>query len=165
MTTSIDTRQASLAITNLIQLNGEPDFGAFIGTIRNFAGNYVPAGTVAADGGVLATLDGVDRLSGGAGHDVLDGGRYADRLSGGGGFDILTDGLGRDTFVFAAPRTDNDLITDWRPAQGDRIEIDASAFGGGLVAGPWLRTNWWSAPAHRPPWPWGNSSSTSTPGN
>lgn len=79
--------------------------------------------------------DGVDKLFGGAGNDILNGGSNADRLVGGGGIDTLTGGLGRDTFVFAVAGSGNDTITDFWTVQGDKLEIDASAFGGGLVAG------------------------------
>lgn len=54
MSTLIDTRSPSLAVTEVMQLNGALNFGANVGTIRHFAGNYVPVGTVAADGSVLA---------------------------------------------------------------------------------------------------------------
>lgn len=54
MSTLIDTRSPSLAVTEVMQLNGALNFGANVGTIRFFAGDYVPLGTVAADGSVLA---------------------------------------------------------------------------------------------------------------
>lgn len=51
MTILLDTRQPSLAVTEVMQSNGTPDAGAMLGTIRDFAGAYVPMGMVAADGG------------------------------------------------------------------------------------------------------------------
>lgn len=71
---------------------------------------------------------GADRLEGAGGADVLIGGRGKDTLSGGGG---------NDTFVYQNLNQIGDVITDFRGDVGndDRFQINASAFGGGLVAG------------------------------
>jgi serralysin len=66
--------------------------------------------------------DGEDRLSGDAGHDRLDGGAGRDRLTGGTGTDILTGGAGADAFVYAGT-FGQDRITDFRPAEGDLIDL------------------------------------------
>lgn len=78
---------------------------------------------------------GNDILAGGAGRDILDGAEGRDQLRGGGGNDLLTGGAGADTFIFLTRNDGTDTITDWNAAEGDKIQIDASAFGGGLSAG------------------------------
>ena len=71
---------------------------------------------------------GTDRLSGGAGNDTLTGGE---------GFDYMTGEAGIDTFVYNAVSdgSASEQIGDWQGGI-DRLRIDASAFGGGLAAGP-----------------------------
>lgn len=81
-----------------------------------------------------------DRLSGGKGNDrlfgadrkdTLDGGNGNDRLDGGLGVDALTGGKGADAFVFTDIRdssnspADRDRIFDFRPSQGDVIDLSA----------------------------------------
>ena len=70
---------------------------------------------------------GTDRLSGGAGNDFLTGGE---------GFDYMTGEAGIDTFVYNAlsEGSISEQIGDWQGGV-DRLQIDASAFGGGLAAG------------------------------
>ena len=79
---------------------------------------------------------GNDRLTGRAGNDILEGGAGNDRLVGEQGLDAMTGGADADTFVFnLAPAAGGlDRITDFE-AGIDKLEIDASLFGGGLVAG------------------------------
>ncbi len=84
------------------------------------AGNDTLLGGNAHD--TLFGGDGDDRLSGDAGHDRLDGGAGRDRLAGGNGTDILTGGDGADVFVFAG-NFGQDRITDFRPAEGDVIDL------------------------------------------
>lgn len=74
---------------------------------------------------VLSGLDGDDRLSGGKGNDTLEGGL---------GSDWLTGGAGSDRFVFRDFSSGVDRITDFA-TRSDKLQIDAAAFGGGLVAG------------------------------
>jgi Ca2+-binding RTX toxin-like protein len=70
---------------------------------------------------------GTDRLSGGAGNDLLTGGE---------GYDYMTGEAGIDTFVYNAlsDGSISEQIGDWQGGV-DKLRIDASAFGGGLVAG------------------------------
>lgn len=84
---------------------------------------------------LLDGFAGKDRLNGGDGNDTLRGDAGNDRLIGGLGGDVLLGGAGLDTFVFSDDTLGNDRIDDWAAA-GDQLEIDASAFGGGLAAGP-----------------------------
>ena len=67
-----------------------------------------------------------DLLIGTAGDDVIDGGAGNDILKGGAGTDTLTGGHGADTFVITN-ESQYTIITDFNPAQGDRIEF---SFGG-----------------------------------
>jgi Ca2+-binding RTX toxin-like protein len=83
---------------------------------------------------------GNDNLWGRAGIDTLEGGAGADRLQGGFGNDVLVGGADADRFVFVdAPAAGGLDRTNDFAAGIDKIEIDASAFGGGLVAGGAVR--------------------------
>ena len=83
---------------------------------------------------------GDDRLSGGAGNDKLLGGYGDDLLVGGIGLDTLTGSGGHDVFRFAPGdsgriRTNADIITDFRHAEIDRIDLsafDTNATRGGI---------------------------------
>ena len=66
---------------------------------------------------------GNDILLGGTGTDLLDGGDGNDILMGGKGNDTLIGGLGGDTFVWKAGDTGNDVIKDFKAAEGDRIDL------------------------------------------
>jgi Ca2+-binding RTX toxin-like protein len=65
--------------------------------------------------------------------DDLSGAGGDDRLAGSGGDDRLTGGSGADTFVFERFTEGLDTVTDFAVGT-DLIEINASNFGGGLVA-------------------------------
>ncbi|ASC72701.1 Iron-regulated protein FrpC [Halomicronema hongdechloris C2206] len=87
---------------------------------------------------------GNDRLYGQQDHDTIDGGRGEDYLSGGSGNDILVGGddddvlrggTGADMFRFSSLRHGVDQIRDFTQAQGDKLQIVTSGFGGGLVLG------------------------------
>ncbi|MDJ0648675.1 MAG: calcium-binding protein [Xenococcaceae cyanobacterium MO_188.B19] len=85
---------------------------------------------------------GNDSLYGQHGSDNLNGGGDDDFLSGGSGFDgidTLTGGTGADRFSFSSPRGSIDIITDFTWQQGDKIEVSARGFGGGIQPGllPW----------------------------
>ena len=73
---------------------------------------------------------GSDILYGGSGADVIYGGQEADTLSGGvgddtlagnRGDDLMLGGLGGDIFVF--PPIGHDIVGDFNPLQGDRIDV------------------------------------------
>jgi Ca2+-binding RTX toxin-like protein len=74
---------------------------------------------------------GNDRLDGGAGNDTLNGDSGDDALSGGVGSDKLSGGAGADIFVFTSASdstvaaTGRDMILDFKPADGDRINLKA----------------------------------------
>jgi Ca2+-binding RTX toxin-like protein len=123
--TAVDSLALGANVENLIYTGS----GAFIGT-----GNGLN-NTIAGGGGDdrLSGGGGADRLDGGAGADSLSGGLGNDRLHGGADADTLRGGGGADVFVFGAPDEGLDTIADF--SAGDHIEISASGFGGGLVAG------------------------------
>ena len=121
----------------------------FGNVLNGFGGNDTLTGQGGADtllgGRGNDTLDGgagSDQLIGGASNDILLGGDDGDTLLGGLGNDTLTGGLGADSleggggadrFVFAAgdlagtTRNEggHDTIVDFRPAEGDRIDLSA----------------------------------------
>ncbi len=70
----------------------------------------------------------IENLYGGGGDDILIGGPGDNRLAGEAGDDVLTGNAGADTFVFAPsdnPARYFDVIMDFNPAQGDRIDLSA----------------------------------------
>ena len=72
---------------------------------------------------ILFGSGGNDWLDGGKGNDILLGGTGNDTLIGGQGNDILIGGSGADTFVWKAGDTGNDVIKDFKAAEGDRIDL------------------------------------------
>jgi Ca2+-binding RTX toxin-like protein len=69
-----------------------------------------------------------DIISGLAGNDILSGGGGNDTLNGGAGNDTLNGGAGADRFVLDSGysfQIDEDVIEDFRGAQGDRIDVSA----------------------------------------
>jgi Ca2+-binding RTX toxin-like protein len=102
--------------------------GAGDDTIYGGSGNdefYGDAGNDSIDGGA-----GDDWLDGGAGNDTLVGGAGDDTLIGGLGLDNLSGGAGVDRFVLSK-NTGLGAISDFL-AGTDKLEVSASAFGGGL---------------------------------
>ena len=86
---------------------------------------------------------GNSELDGTGANEILIGTTSADTLVGNGGSDILVGNGGADHFLYNAT-TDGgtianqagaDHILDFSTALGDSIDVKASAFGGGLVAG------------------------------
>ncbi|WP_156316117.1 immunoglobulin-like domain-containing protein [Pseudomonas sp. P1.31] len=72
---------------------------------------------------ILFGSGGNDTLDGGKGNDILLGGTGNDTLIGGSGNDILIGGSGADTFVWKSGDTGNDVIKDFKAADGDRIDL------------------------------------------
>ncbi|OWJ66260.1 calcium-binding protein [Inquilinus limosus] len=105
------------------------------------AGVTVNLATGAGSGGDAQgdTLTGIENVSGSQGSDILVGNSVAntlqgwsgnDVLTGAGGKDTLTGGAGADRFVYASTThsvvgANADRITDFRHAQGDRIDLSA----------------------------------------
>lgn len=100
---------------------------------------YGQAGNDSLDGGLgkdwLVGDMGDDLLTGGDGKDRVLGGLGDDSLSGGRGKDQLRGGGDADRFVFNSFREGFDTIADFRRAEGDRIVVSKSGFGGGLKLG------------------------------
>ncbi len=91
-------------------------------------------GTGNADANVVTGNAGANLLQGLAGNDTMLGGDGDDTLVGGLGADVLTGGAGADAFRFIRPTDGADRIADFTLGE-DIIQISASGFGGGLVAG------------------------------
>ena len=86
----------------------------------------------------LTGMGGNDALVGGVGKDILFGNDGADLLRGESANDTLVGGLGNDTliggagadiFVFDFPDEGIDMIQDFAPSNGDRIQVSAENFG------------------------------------
>ena len=75
-----------------------------------------------------------DSLAGSTASDAVQGGRGNDRLDGGAGNDILTGGAGADTFILRAGGGD-DIVTDFDPAEGDRVMFDYGTYSDIMVFG------------------------------
>ena len=106
--------------------------------VENLTGSATANDVLTGSAGVnrLTGGGGDDRLYGKGGADILDGGDGNDQLWGGTGTDILIGGAGSDVFAFnTAPAAgEYDRIDDFVSGT-DHIQVDASVFGGGLVAG------------------------------
>lgn len=121
------------------------DFRNGDGVNISLDGNFANTGTARRDiytdiERVFGSLTGADRLGGTVlanelkgfgGRDRLEGEAGNDTLVGGNGIDTLIGGSGFDSFVFDKPSEIGDRIEDFN-AFDDQINIDASAFGGGL---------------------------------
>jgi Ca2+-binding RTX toxin-like protein len=75
-----------------------------------------------------------ENITGSTFADTLTGNVGANVLSGLGGADTLTGRGGADTFVFTQPADGIDTVTDFVSGT-DHLQVSASGFGGGLVAG------------------------------
>lgn len=106
-------------IENLI-LEGSAVFGTGNG------GNNIIWGNIL--GNFLLGLAGSDTIFGQEGNDHIDGGIGNDFLYGQGGNDALIGDQGADTFCFADPAEEIDVIVDFNRDEGDRIGI-AQSFG------------------------------------
>ncbi|MDY7004439.1 MAG: DUF4347 domain-containing protein [Cyanobacteriota bacterium] len=104
-------------------------------TIKGGADNDQLQGDAGDD--ELEGNSGNDVIYGGTGNDVLEGNEDNDWLlgeagediiRGGQGVDLLNGGEGADVFYFQAPNEGGDLIVDFDPAQGDKIQVSASGF-------------------------------------
>jgi len=77
--------------------------------------------------------DGDDIILGGEGNDVIYGGSGADRLQGGAGNDPVWGGPGGDVFIFGAG-DGADVFEFFNAADGDRLLLTGTLWGGGLTA-------------------------------
>lgn len=109
------------------------------GEIQAVEPDATTADAATEDGVLLAGGNGNDRLIGGQSADLLVGGNGRDVLAGGAGDDDLVGGHGADRFFVGEGK---DTISDFRPAEGDRLDF-GDADTSGLVArqtsqGVWL---------------------------
>lgn len=117
-----------------VSLSQNTDTTTDLPVSMNFASNNSPTAgndtfTGTASNDRLSGLAGNDTLDGALGNDVLNGGVGADVLMGGICKDKLTGGEGADTFKFASSNESTfwsmDTITDFKHAQGDKMDLSA----------------------------------------
>jgi surface adhesion protein len=89
--------------------------------LQGSSGNDTLIGGLGND--TLIGFRGDDRLVSGRGNNVLIGGQGNDTLISGRGSDTLAGGPGADDFVFTTANKSRDLIVDFNPQQGDRINL------------------------------------------
>ena len=70
---------------------------------------------------------------GNAANNWITGGTGDNLLQGGLGQDTLEGGTGADKFYFVSPNEGRDLILDFDPTQGDRIQISTAGFGSNKI--------------------------------
>jgi Ca2+-binding RTX toxin-like protein len=95
--------------------------GNITGIVDLGGGNDLFNGAGGSSGGV----------NGGNGNDRLIGGAHGDKLDGGNGNDTLTGGGGADKFIFDTTpdsTTNFDTITDFKPAQHDKIDLSQGTY-------------------------------------
>jgi Ca2+-binding RTX toxin-like protein len=105
--------------------------GSYLEEVRGGSGDDYVKGNRADN--VLRGGDGDDTLLGKDGDDTLSGGAGRDKLAGGSGDDVLTGGSGKDKLkgdggadVFVLARGfDKDVVKDFDPGEGDRIDLRA----------------------------------------
>jgi len=129
-----DSITAPLA-RNIIDVGGGNDIvqgNIFEDTILGGSGNDTLLGNNGDD--LLNGGSGNDTLNGGNGNDIILAGSGNDTLIGGMDNDTLTGGSGNDFFRFNSSTEEIDRITDFNVIE-DKIGINASGFGGGLMGG------------------------------
>ncbi len=94
--------------------------GAGLDTLSGGAGDDTLRGGNGSD--ILDGNGGADTLYGGNGSDELNGGGGDDTLDGGAGNDLMSGGAGADRFVID-DLGGVDTVTDFRAAQGDRLDL------------------------------------------
>ena len=70
---------------------------------------------------------------GNSANNWITGGEGDDLLQGGLGEDTLEGGAGADKFYFVSPNEGRDLILDFDPTQGDRLQISTAGFGSNTI--------------------------------
>lgn len=94
--------------------------GKILGSVDLGGGNDLFNGTGGKSGAIF----------GGDGNDRIIGGKGNDQILGGTGNNKLTGGPGADQFFFDTPATNVNTITDFKPAQHDKIVLSATYFNG-----------------------------------
>jgi len=75
-----------------------------------------------------------DVMAGTASSDFIEGGRGNDFLDGSAGNDTLSGGAGADKFVLRSGGG-HDVVTDFNPAEGDRVMFDYGSYSDVLYLG------------------------------
>ena len=103
---------------------------ASIAGVENVTGGS-GADTLSGNGGVniLNGGNGADALNGGGGADTLSGGAGADQLTGGAGNDFMNGGAGSDVFLFGAGFGADTLVNFDENPNGGQDLLDISALG------------------------------------
>lgn len=130
----VQTDETNIFFDGFEIISGDPYVDRYLGS--GAADNVRAAGLsdrIFGKGGndTLSGGWGRDVIKGGRGDDLIDGGADRDRLFGGAGDDHFTWSAGRDKLnggvgadIFEArPESGRDTIVNYRPDQGDRIEI------------------------------------------
>lgn len=117
-----------VALDGIIDAAGNAEGDSYV-SFENLSGS--------AFGDVLFGSVAGNTIRGNAGADTISGGGGLDKIIGGSGVDVLTGGAGNDIFIFDRAVHGGDVIADFSNTAGndDVIRVDASTFGGGLVAG------------------------------
>jgi Ca2+-binding RTX toxin-like protein len=146
-----DTIVASIGANELYQGGDDNDTLTF----ASFGVNTSVTVNLATDvnsvtGITTLSVSAFETLIGGKGNDTLtgnaatsttiQGGAGNDTIKGGTGVDTFTGGAGNDTFVFADAGQGKDVFTDF--ANGDRLQINSTAFSGLPGAGSLPDTSW-----------------------
>lgn len=113
-----------------VNISNVPDVGSLNFRVVNFDNVTGGRGNDRLTGNAGANV-----LRGGAGDDNLDGRDGNDILVGGMGRDIMAGGAGADIFRYNRASEGGDIINDLNASQGDKLQVSASGFGGGLIAG------------------------------
>ncbi len=133
-------RHATFALTSVAR-------GAIVADLAAQSGGH----RLAAPSGHLTSLTytsvyvpsfGADRphiLLGGLRTDTLTGGMVNDIISGGSGEDTLTGAGGADRFVYTNSEDGNDTITDFRPSEGDALDLAALLAGSSPLLTDYVR--------------------------
>jgi VCBS repeat-containing protein len=103
--------------------DAEGDILTNIHNVTGSAGDDTLVGNSYAN--LLQGGNGNDTISGLDGSDALEGGGGNDKLDGGAGDDTLEGNAGADTFVFGVETASADVITDFNPGEGDKLDLSA----------------------------------------
>ena len=133
--------EGSPQVVTLVDTGGQDTLhldaaGSSIIEFRNIGGKTIGFGSIDTDRVVedindkltinLVVYGEIEVIYGGDGDDIITGGPSDNRLAGGPGNDQLSGGKGADVFVVTPDDgKTTDMILDFNPAEGDRIDVSA----------------------------------------